>query len=203
MIMNDMEKKIMNSRWRSRSQRKKLGPLLLEKSQLPPGLKWLEIGCGQGMGADLLKTLFKADEVFSFDLDPDQVNTARKNLAEKNLMDGSVHLAVSDAAKLPFKTNGFDAVLNFGIIHHCPDWRNAISEIARVLKPSGKFVFEEVFGKANRSFPLRYMFKHPEEGMFSYQEFCAELERNHLKLYDNHYCFFGYYILGVAEKMPG
>lgn len=203
MIMNNMEKRMMNNRLRAYSQRKKLGPLLLKKSQLPPGLKWLEIGCGQGMGVDVLKTIFKAGEVFSFDLDPEQVDTARQNLVNKKLMDGSVHLSVSDAAKLPYKSAGFDAVLNFGIIHHCPDWRNAISEIARVLKPSGKFVFEEVFGKANNSFPLRYMFEHPEEGKFSYEEFCAQLERNGLKLYDNHYCFYGYYILGVAEKMPG
>jgi len=203
MIMNNMEKRMMNSRLRAYSQRKTLGPMLLEKSQSPPGLKWLEVGCGPGMVADVLKTIFKAGEVFSFDLDPHQVKTARENLAKKNLMDGTIHLSISDAAKLPFKSAHFDAVLNFGIIHHCPDWRNAIAEIARVLKDSGKFVFEEVFGKANNSFLLRRMFTHPEEGKFSYEEFCAELEKNRLKLYDNHYCFYGYYILGVAEKMPG
>ena len=35
-------------------------------------------------------------------------------------------------------------MFDFGVIHHVPAWENAISEVRRVLKPGGIFVFEEV-----------------------------------------------------------
>lgn len=37
-----------------------------------------------------------------------------------------------------------DAASDFAIIHHIPDWRSAVAEIARVLKPGGPFLFDEV-----------------------------------------------------------
>jgi ubiquinone/menaquinone biosynthesis C-methylase UbiE len=41
----------------------------------------------------------------------------------------------------------YDAVFDFGIIHHVPDWRAAVAEVARVLRPQGRFYAEEVFGR--------------------------------------------------------
>ena len=32
----------------------------------------------------------------------------------------------------------YDAVVDFGIIHHIPHWRAALAEIFRVLKPGGR-----------------------------------------------------------------
>ena len=42
----------------------------------------------------------------------------------------------------------YDAVFDFGIIHHIPRWREALDEVARVLKPGGRFFFEEVLRDA-------------------------------------------------------
>jgi SAM-dependent methyltransferase len=39
-----------------------------------------------------------------------------------------------------------DTVVDFGIIHHMLDWQQAISEIARVLRPGGLVLFEEIRG---------------------------------------------------------
>ena len=35
-------------------------------------------------------------------------------------------------------------MFDFGIIHHVPQWRRALAEVARVLKPGGRFYAEEV-----------------------------------------------------------
>ena len=53
-----------------------------------------------------------------------------------------------DITSLPLADATMDAVADFGIIHHVPDWRAAIAEVARVLAPGGQFLFEEVTSHA-------------------------------------------------------
>ena len=85
----------------------------------------------------------------------------------------------ADAAQLPFTDNHYDLVVDFGIIHHIPNWRDALAEIHRVLKPQGEFFFEELpvetwergIGK-----PLKKVLKHPYDDMFRQLEFVRELE---------------------------
>jgi ubiquinone/menaquinone biosynthesis C-methylase UbiE len=48
-----------------------------------------------------------------------------------------VHVSVADGERLPFADAAFDAVVSFGVLHHTPDTRRAISEIRRVVKPGG------------------------------------------------------------------
>jgi ubiquinone/menaquinone biosynthesis C-methylase UbiE len=49
-----------------------------------------------------------------------------------------------DASKLDFPDNHFDAVFDFGIIHHIPNWKDCIQELKRVLKPNGEVILEEL-----------------------------------------------------------
>jgi len=39
-------------------------------------------------------------------------------------------------------------VFDFAILHHVEDWRAALADIARVLRPGGRFSFEEVTATA-------------------------------------------------------
>jgi ubiquinone/menaquinone biosynthesis C-methylase UbiE len=39
--------------------------------------------------------------------------------------------------------DAFDAVFIFGVLHHIPQWRKALCEMARVLKPGGVLLVEE------------------------------------------------------------
>ncbi len=69
----------------------------------------------------------------------------------------------------------YDAVFDFGIIHHVPKWREALFEVWRVLKPGGRFYVEEVFSSFINAFPWRQLFRHPREDRFATAEFAGAL----------------------------
>jgi SAM-dependent methyltransferase len=67
---------------------------------------------------------------------------------ERQRTDGQVHdtstpflaLTQADVTRLPFSDSSFDAVLAVHILHLVPDWRGALAEAARVLRPGGLFI---------------------------------------------------------------
>jgi SAM-dependent methyltransferase len=48
-----------------------------------------------------------------------------------------------DALQLPLRPASFDCVFTLGGIHHVCDWPALFSEVFRILKPGGRFVFRE------------------------------------------------------------
>ncbi|HEV3006076.1 MAG TPA: class I SAM-dependent methyltransferase [Pirellulales bacterium] len=54
-----------------------------------------------------------------------------------------VELSISDAANLPFETGRFDCVVSTWTLCSIADVSSALAEIARVLRPSGRFLFLE------------------------------------------------------------
>ncbi|MBI5529080.1 MAG: class I SAM-dependent methyltransferase [Deltaproteobacteria bacterium] len=57
---------------------------------------------------------------------------------------GRAIVSVGDVTAIRADDETYDAVFDFGIIHHVPDWRAALREIRRVLKPGGRLFAEEV-----------------------------------------------------------
>jgi SAM-dependent methyltransferase len=53
-------------------------------------------------------------------------------------------LVGGDVCDIELTSGGVDSVVDFGIIHHVPDWQESIGEIARVLRPGGLLLFEEI-----------------------------------------------------------
>ncbi len=51
---------------------------------------------------------------------------------------------MGDAGAIPVAPETYDAVFDFGIIHHVPDWRRTLVEIHRVLKPNGRLVLVDI-----------------------------------------------------------
>jgi len=56
------------------------------------------------------------------------------------------------------------------VFHHIPDWQSAIVEVARVLKPNGYFVIEDLYRAAICNPLSRRLFEHPQQNRFNHQQ---------------------------------
>jgi len=132
---------------------------------IPPRSRVLEIGCGRGAGAGLLQEEFRPAVLHAFDLDSRMIRLA-KGYLKPDCQEG-IFLYVGDAQTLPYRDGVLDAVFGFGVLHHLPDWRRGLREIARVLKPGGIYFLEEFYPQFYQNFLARRLFLHPEHDRFS------------------------------------
>ncbi|MDP1807116.1 MAG: class I SAM-dependent methyltransferase, partial [Acidimicrobiales bacterium] len=80
----------------------------------------------RGVRTQLILDVFGAEQVTALDLDPDMARRVRARLAAYG---DRVAVDVGDAEHLTWPDDGFDAVFDFGIIHHIPNWRAAVAEV--------------------------------------------------------------------------
>lgn len=203
-MMNRIEKAAVNSPARRALQRFYEVPALLRLAggPLPEGGRAVEIGCGSGYGTRMILDRFQAAQVDALDLDPDMVAKAQHRLADRP---DRVRLQVADATDLKAAFDAadatYDAAFDFAIIHHIPDWRASVAEIARVLKPGGMFIFDEVTAHALARPTYRRLFDHPEHDRFTAQDFLAELPHHGLAVTGAFTRIQGDYLLGAARKL--
>ena len=172
MLLNRVEKHLMNNPVRAAIQRYVEAPLLLRLGGPLRGGRVLEIGCGRGVGTQIILEKFGVDTVDAIDLDPDMVSRATQRLQRHG---DRVRVAVGDAARIDAKDASYDAVFDFGIIHHIPEWRVAIDEVFRVLRPGGRFYAEEVLADALDHRLMRLLLVHPSEDRFGSSAFRRQL----------------------------
>lgn len=165
--------------------------------RLPPGGRCLEIGCGCGAGARLIDRYFAPAEIHALDIDVLMLRSARQKGRKWN--GTPLQLLAADAQELPYPDRSFDAVFNFGIIHHLEDWRRGVAEIARVLKDGGTFYFEEIYPPLYANPLFRRILDHPREDRFHGPDFRAALAAAGLGLLEG-YKESRFAILGIAEK---
>ncbi len=166
-----------------------------------PGARVLEIGCGDGGGAMLFRRAFSPALYHGLDVDPAMVRLAagRCRKAKATTKTKGLLFLRGDAERLPYRDAAFDAVVNFGIIHHLPDWRRGVAELARVLRPGGVFYFEEIYPPLYANPVFRVMLAHPRENRFHGPEFRAALAEEGLALRPGFH-ESRLFILGVAVK---
>jgi ubiquinone/menaquinone biosynthesis C-methylase UbiE len=128
--LNRLEKWMMNNPIRARIQRSEAGVLRKLGGDVRGG-RVLEVGCGRGVGAEIILDEFGAATVDAFDFDPDMLRRAEKRLAARG---DRVRLWHGDVTAIAAEDSSYDAVFDFGIIHHVPKWRDAIAEICRILE---------------------------------------------------------------------
>ncbi len=110
--------------------------------KLDEGSKLLELGCGPGgLWQGNLKRIPASWQITLTDFSPGMLQEARKHLGEERFA-----YEVADAQELPFADASFDAVIANHMLYHIPDLPRALSEIRRVLKPSGHF-YATTFGR--------------------------------------------------------
>lgn len=200
MKLNNIEKALMNNPLRALVQRRYEAPLMERLGGRTEGLRVLEIGCGRGVGADIIFNRFRAREVHAFDLDPNMIDQAKARLA--GYSPDRLKLFVGDVTAIDAADQMYDAVFDFGIIHHVPNWKRAVSEVARVLRPEGRFFFEEVTSHALNRWTYRTFLEHPKNDRFTGDQLIRELERHGIHVGANYLeRFFGDFIIGVGRQL--
>lgn len=70
------------------------------------------------------------------------IKKARKSASKRDLLD--VNYQEASVTALPFDNDEFDAIIDYGILHHIPNWEDAIKECKRVLKKGGQFILDDL-----------------------------------------------------------
>lgn len=172
MLLNRLEYALMNNPVRALLQRQVEARRFLRLGGRMRGKVALEIGCGRGVGAEIILDLFGAEQVDAFDLDPRMVAQAQSRLRARG---APVRLWTGDATRIPAPDGTYDAVFDFGMIHHVPEWRRALAEVARVLRPGGRFYAEEVLRGALVHPLVRRWLTHPQTDRFDQADFFQAL----------------------------
>lgn len=185
--LSDKEFKAMNRSPRQMLQRYWEFPMLKRFGVPITGQDVLEVGCGSGYGAHLLATL-EPKSYIGFDFMEEQLAIAHKRLPETEFIqqDAANMQAIATASK--------DTVVVFGVLHHIPEWKAAVREIARVLRPGGEVYLEEPDGSVLEWFDRNFHWGHPV--FFRLKDLEAHVKENGFKILRNTYSFgFGFYRL--------
>lgn len=164
--MSWIETLVVNSRvsdiWRKWSLRRVMREVQDVKGQV------LEIGCGKGTTTKLIANKLPSARIVATDFDDAQILTAKCHATSR------IIFRQADASALLFKNNTFAVGFAFLTFHHVPNWKKAVSEMYRVLKPNGRLYIEEL---ALKPFPFfKHLFMHAPS-IFTKQEFFAELQK--------------------------
>ncbi len=124
----------------------------------PEGAKLLDVGCGGGFLANAFAAA--GAEVYGVDLSANAVRTARDHADGKGLC---LRVMTGRAEALPFASSVFDAVLLADVLEHLDDFRQALAESSRVLKPGGVLLYETVnrtlLSRVGAVWVLEYVFR--------------------------------------------
>ncbi len=130
--------------------------LILDGTELEPGTRLLEIGCGVGAVLAVLGQEFPGVELFGVDVEPAQLEFARQHLERAGV---EATLLEADALALPFENESFDHVWMMWFLEHLADPRSALREARRVLVPDGAITAIEVDYSTCRAEPSTAAFE--------------------------------------------
>jgi ubiquinone/menaquinone biosynthesis C-methylase UbiE len=111
---------------------------LVEQANLAPGQRVLEVGCGTGTLAVMIKRRFPGIDVTGIDPDPRAVGRARQK-AQRTALSIRFDEGFGDALSYPEAS--FDRVFSSFMFHHLPAEEKGkfLREVRRILKPDGSF----------------------------------------------------------------
>lgn len=128
--------------------------------------KVLDIGCGIGGPCRMLADEFGCDTI-GIDLSKEYIDTANR-LSELVGLSHKTKFIQGDATNLPFQDNTFDVVWTQHVQMNINDKLKFYTEIARVLKDKGLFIYYEVFKNGNTD--LSYPTPWADESEISFLE---------------------------------
>jgi ubiquinone/menaquinone biosynthesis C-methylase UbiE len=113
--------------------------------RLPPGGgTGVDVGCGSGRWAALAAP--RVARLHLVDVSPQALAVARENLGGVSNVD--FHLA--GVSEIPLPDGSQDFAYSLGVLHHVPDTKRAIVDIARKLKPGAPLLLYLYYAFDNR-----------------------------------------------------
>jgi SAM-dependent methyltransferase len=111
---------------------RRAGAIFIDWLAPPSGLKWIDVGCGNGAFSELLVERCAPAEVQGIDPSEGQLAFARTRPAAR-----LAKFSRGDAMALPFSENAFDAATMALVIFFVSDPVKGVAEMTRVVRPGG------------------------------------------------------------------
>lgn len=108
------------------------GDVFLDWLSPAPGLRWLDVGCGNGAFTEQILRRCAPTEVQALDPSEGQLAYARTRLGTARAL-----FSQGSATDLPFEDKRFDAACMALVISFVPDPGRSVREMARVVRPGG------------------------------------------------------------------
>jgi ubiquinone/menaquinone biosynthesis C-methylase UbiE len=124
------------------------GGIFLDWLAPRPGLRWIDIGCGNGAFTQLIAARSAPAEVQGIDPSAGQLDYARRRATTC-----PTQFRQGDAQALPFPSDSFDAAVMALVIVFVPDPARGVDEMVRVVRPGGT-VAAYVWDMLGGGFPL-------------------------------------------------
>jgi ubiquinone/menaquinone biosynthesis C-methylase UbiE len=121
----------------------------------PKNGEWLlDVGCGTGLTALRIAERHPGCIVHGIDISSKMIAVAQRSAEEKSL---AVDYRVGSVTALPYPDSVFDVVITNIMFHHLDleEKRRAVGEVARVLKPGGRYVSAEFGPRARNALQRR------------------------------------------------
>jgi len=119
-------------------------PILKQREKVVPLAEGqvLEIGCGAGTNFDFYD-FSKVSHVHAIEPAGGMLKRAQKKADELGIGEDRVTFSEAGAEAMPVEDSSIDTAVITFVLCTIPDWRTALTETRRVLKPGGKIVFTE------------------------------------------------------------
>jgi SAM-dependent methyltransferase len=125
------------------------GEIFLDWLAPHAGLRWIDVGCGNGAFTELIVARTAPSQVRGIDPSDGQLAYARTRSGTE-----MVEFGKGDAMALPFPPHSFDVAIMALVIFFVPEPAKGVAEMVRVVAPGGK-VAAYAWDMAGGGFPLQ------------------------------------------------
>jgi ubiquinone/menaquinone biosynthesis C-methylase UbiE len=150
----------------------------------------LDNGCGVGLSYDHLP----GANIIGMDSSPQMIRISGRK---------TDRLLVADSQNIPFADENFDIVVSRGLLHHLPDLRKGLAEMARVLRTGGEVVAVETNSSFLSSLPRKIIYRSDhftgEHENLNRHELTAEFKKYFQIKQVRFFGFLAYPILGFPD----